>query len=167
MNLSEIAKKILSEDTWGNNPSAGGSMAPGRSPTTTPPPATGNVKFHDLKKDYNTFVTEIEKQEEAAKKKLDASLTAAFGNKKVTARASKGSVGQIEKDYSFTVASVDVVYLKDKFYIVLRGTDKAEYYINTEFKVKIDAAAPEAPTMGSTQPAAPAPAPTGVPPKGV
>ncbi len=151
MNLKDIAKQIINEDTWGNNPSAAGAMSPGREPTTKPVPATGNVKFHDLKKDYNIFQTTIEKQEEAAKKKLDTDLSQLFGNKKITARASKGSVGQVEKDYTFTVASVDVVYLKDKFYIVLVGTDKAEYYVNPEFKVKIDASAPEAPTMDKKQ----------------
>ena len=158
MNLSDLAKKILSEDTWGNNPSAAGAMSPGRSPTPAPTANTGNVKFHDLKKDYNSFVSGIEKQEEEAKKKLDADLSKILGNKKVTARASKGSVGQVEKDYSFTVATVDVVYLKDKFYIVLNGTDKSEYYINADFKVKIDAAAAPAPEMGSSTSPKPAPA---------
>lgn len=147
MNLSAMAKKILREDTWGNNPSAAGSMSPGRSPTTTPPPASTNMKFHDLKKDYDAFTNSLEKQEEAAKKKLDADLSQKIGNKKVTVRASKGSVGQVEKDYTFVVASVDVVYLKDKYYIVFASADEDEYYVNTEFKVKIDGTAPEAPTM--------------------
>lgn len=142
MKLRDIAKKVLNEDSWGNNPSAAGGMSPGRQPQTTPPAATGNVTFHDLKQDYTVFQNTIEKQEELAKKKLDSDLTQKFGNKRITARASKGSVGQIEKDYTFTVAAVDVVYLKDKFYIVLKGTDKADYYVNTEFKVKIDASAP-------------------------
>ena len=151
MNLSNLARQILSEDSWGNNPSSGGGAAPGRSPTTTPPPATANVKFYDMKKDYGVFINTIEKQEEIAKKKLDADLSTQFGNKKVTVRASKGSVGQVEKDYDITVASVDIVYLKDKFYIVLTGTDKAEYFANPEFKVKIDANPKEAPTMDSKQ----------------
>ncbi len=148
MKLRDLATKVLNEDTWGSNPSAAGGMPGGRQPNTTPQPASGNVKFYDLKKDYNVFTTSLEKQEEAAKKKLDTDLSQQFGNKKVTARASKGSVGQVEKDYSFTVTGVDIVYLKDKFYIVLKGTDKSDYFVNPEFKVKIDAAAPEAPTMG-------------------
>jgi hypothetical protein len=149
MNLTEIAKKILNEDSWGNNPSAAAGQNPGEQTAATPPPATGNVKFHDIKKDYTTFTSAIEKQEEAAKKKFDADLTKALGNKKITVRASKGSVGQVEKDYSLTVASADIVYLKDKFYVVLVGTDKSEYYINTDFKIKVDATAPAAPEMAS------------------
>lgn len=149
MNLTDIAKKILSEDSWGNNTSAAGGNSPGREPTTNPPPASANVKFYDLKKDYNVFTSEIEKQEELAKKNLDNNLSRQFNNKKIVARASKGSVGQVEKDYTLTVASVDVVYLKDKFYIVLNGTDKSEYFVNPDFKVKVDAAAPTAPTMAS------------------
>jgi len=149
MNLSDIAKQMIKEDTWGNNPSAAGSMSPGRSPTANPPPASSNVKFYDVKKDYTNFTSEIERQEEVVKKKFSDTLGKQFGNKKVTVRASKGSVGQVEKDYGITVATVNVVYLKDKFYVVFNGTDKAEYFVNTDFKVKVDAAAPEAPTMAS------------------
>jgi len=148
--LQDIAKEVLNEDSWGNNPSAAGSMSPGRAPNATPPPASTNLKFYDLKKDYNVFVTTIEKQEELAKKKLDGDLTKVLRNKKVTVRASKGAIGQVEKDYTITVAGVDVNYMKDKFYIVLKGTDKSDYYANTEFKVKIDATPPKAPTMGAS-----------------
>jgi len=151
MKLRDLATKVLNEDTWGNNPAAAGGMSQGRQPNTTPQPASGNVKFYDLKKDYAVFNTTIEKQEELAKKKLDTDLSQQFNNKKITARASKGSVGQVEKDYSFTVVGVDIVYLKDKFYIVLKGSDKSDYFVNTEFKVKIDNTAPEAPTMDKKQ----------------
>ena len=153
MKLRDLAAKVLNEDTWGNNPAAAGGMSQGRQPASaaTAAPASGNVKFYDLKKDYSVFTTSLEKQEELAKKKLDTDLGQQFNNKKITARASKGSVGQVEKDYSFTVVGVDIVYLKDKFYIVLKGSDKSDYFVNPDFKVKVDAAAPEAPTMDKKQ----------------
>ena len=151
MKLQDIAKQVLKEDTWGNNPSAAGSMSPGRAPNANPPPPSTNVKFYDLKNDYNQFVSTIEKQEEAAKKALDANLSKILGKKKITVRASKGAIGQVEKDYTITVVGVDINYMKDKFYIVLKGSDKSDYYVNTEFKVKIDAKPPEMPTMGASE----------------
>jgi len=158
MNLKSIVKKIVSEDTWGNNPSAAGAMSPGKAPasTMTPPAPTGNVKFRDVKKDFAIFTSELEKQEENLKKKLTTDLSKEFVNKNVTARASKGSVGQIEKDYSFTVADVSLVKLGETYYIVLKAKDGAEYFLNIDFKVKVDASsAIGQPGAQSTQPNTP------------
>ena len=70
MNLTDIAKKILSEDTWGNNPSAAAPQAPGRSPTATQPPASPNAKMIDISDTFKNFKLSLEKQEDAAVKKL-------------------------------------------------------------------------------------------------
>lgn len=144
MNLTNIVKKIVNEDTWGNNPSAAGAMSPGKAPasTMTPPVPTGNVKFRDVKKDFTIFTSELEKQEENLKRKLTTDLSKELVNKNVTARASKGSVGQIEKDYSFSVADVSLVKLGETYYIVLKAKDGAEYFLNIDFKVKVDASSP-------------------------
>jgi hypothetical protein len=141
MNLTEIAKKILSEDSWGNAPSAAAPSEPGASPTANSPAPQSSMKFFDVQKDYQLFQTTIDSQEEKAKKVLDSSISKSLLNKEVTARASKGAVGQVEKDYTFTVVGVDVTYLKDKYFIILKGDDKKDYYINLGFKIKILGAA--------------------------
>ncbi len=150
MYLKDIARKIISEDTWGNNPSAAAPQNPGRSPTPAPSGATGNVRFYDFNKSYNDFKTTIDKQEAGAKAKLDGELTKELVNKTVTVLASKGSVGQVEKEYTMKVSGVDIRRMKDKFYIVLQGGDKSEYYVDTTAKAKIDNTPQEAPTMGSS-----------------
>ena len=137
MKLIQIAKLVLSEDSWGNNPSAAAPQNPGIPPTTQSPKPSPSVKFYDVLKDYQAFQITIDSQEEAAKKDLNTTLTKALVNKEVTVRASKGAVGQVEKDYTLTVVSVSITYLKDKYYVILKGKDKKDYYINTGFKIKI------------------------------
>jgi hypothetical protein len=89
-------------------------------------------------KDFQTFTKTIDAQEERAKKDLDKTLSQAIAGKEITARASKGSVGQMEKDYTIDVVGIDVAYLKDAYYIIVKGADKSDYYINTGFKIKVN-----------------------------
>jgi hypothetical protein len=150
MNLSDIAKKIISEDTWGNNPSAAGGMSPGRTPTATPPPATPNAKMIDISNLFKNFKSQLEKQEDAAIRKLENDLKRQFLKKHVKVKASKGSVGQIEKEYDVTVNNIDVRYMKDKYYIVFNGKEgnsaESEYYLDDSVIEVDNTAAPVSPT---------------------
>ncbi len=134
MNLTNIAKKILKEDSWGTNPSAAGGMSPGRAPTaTTPPPAqSGNVI--DISQSFRNFKLNLEKNEETVVKKFVEELKKQFLKKTVTVNASKGSVGQIEKEYTITVNDIQVRYMKDKYYVVFSGRDgeasQSDFYLD-------------------------------------
>jgi hypothetical protein len=145
MKLQDLAKQILREDTWGNNPSAAGSMSPGRSPTAKSP----NAAYYNPRPEVEKLISNVEKAESGEEKKLDNSVTQKLTGKNVTVKASKGSVGQTEQEYTIDVSSVEVNNLNDVFYIVLKGTERgngkeSDYYINTNFQVKINAAsAPE------------------------
>jgi hypothetical protein len=136
MKLKDIAIQIINEDTWGTNPSAGGSMSPGASISAVSPAPSPNVKFYNVIKDFVAFQTKVSAEEELAKKELIQSLKKNLINKEVVIRASKGSIGQ-EKDYTITVKNIDIAYLKDKYYIVLKAEDKKDYYLNSSFKIKI------------------------------
>lgn len=132
MNLTDIAKNIIKEDTWGNNPSAGGGMSHGRTPTAVSPgPTAKNVDISNL---FKNFKVELEKQEDTLKQKLEADLKKNFLKKLVSVKASKGSVGQIEKEYNVSVSNIDVRYMKDKYYIVFTGKEgnasESEYYLD-------------------------------------
>jgi len=137
MKLKDIAKQILKEDTWQNNPSAGAPQNPGATPNAVSPAPSQDVKFFNVMNDFNMFNTKMDAEEEKAKRELDASLEKNLMNKQVVIRASKGAIGQAEKDYTITVNGVDITFLKDKYYIILKATDKKDYYINTGFKIKI------------------------------
>jgi hypothetical protein len=54
--------------------------------------------------------------------------------KTVTVNASKGSVGQIEKEYTVTVSDIQTRYMKDKYYVVFIGKEgnasQSEYYLD-------------------------------------
>jgi len=143
MNLTDIAKKIINEDSWGTFPSAGGSMAPGRSPTAVSPGPT--AKKVDISNLYKNFKLELEKQEDALIQKFEADLKKSFINKVVTVKASKGSVGQIEKEYNVTVNNIDVRYMKDKYYVVFTGKEgnasESEYYLDDSIITVDDAPA--------------------------
>ena len=156
MKLSDLAKQVIQEDTWGNNPSSGGSMSPGKTPNAVSPAPTANAQFYDVNKDFQNFETTVQKEEEAASKNLENTIKQKLANKKVTARASKGSVGQTEQDYEIDVVSVNVTYMSDKHYVVLKGTDDKDYYINTTFKVRVvGPAEKKKPSTPTTQPPAP------------
>jgi hypothetical protein len=133
-------------------------MSPGRSPTTKSP----NSALYNPKPDVETLVGNVEKAEDAEKKKLDGNVTQKLVGKNVTVKASKGSVGQAEQEYTIDVSAVEVNNLKDVFYIVLKGKERgngkeSDYYVNTNFQVKINAnAEPEQ----QEDPAKMAPAPT-------
>lgn len=160
MNLTDIAKKIINEDTWGTNPSAAGSMSPGRSPdaTTQPAPTAKKVDISNL---FKNFKSELEKQEDSLVQKLVGDLNKSFLKKTTTVKASKGSVGQIEKEYNVTVSGIDVRYMKDKYYIVFTGKEgnasESEYYLDDSIIQVDDAAASISPTgrTGGLAPAAP------------
>ena len=151
MKLTDLAKQVLREDTWGNNPSAAGAMSPGRSPTTTQPPAPAtNARMENLKSRFGIFVADLEKQEDSAKHKLKTDLSQKLGGKNVTAHCSKGSVGQVEQDYTIDLVDVDVVKLKDEFHIVLKGADKSDYYVDIEHQVKVNGPANKAKATART-----------------
>jgi hypothetical protein len=156
MKLKDLARQILKEDTWGASPSAAGAMSPGRSPTAKSP----NAALYNPKPEVEKLVHNVEQAEDTEEKKLDNNVAQKLVGKNVTVKASKGSVGQAEQDYTIDVSAVEVNNLNDVFYIVLKGTEKgsgkeSDYYVNTNFQVKINAAsAPEE----KENPAQPAPA---------
>lgn len=137
MKLTDIVKNIIKEDTWGTNPSAGAPQNPGASPNAVSPAPSPNVKFFNVMNDFNMFVTKMDAEEEKAKQELSKTLQKNLLNKQVVVRASKGAIGQAEKDYTITVKEVDTTFLKDKYYIILKAADKKDYYINTGFKIKV------------------------------
>lgn len=134
MNLTNIAKKILTEDSWGTNPSAAGGMSPGRAPTANPPPPAQSGNTIDISQSFRNFKLELEKQEDASVKKFTEELKKKFLKKTATVQASKGSVGQIEKDYTISVNNIEIRYMKDKYYVVFIGKEgnasDSEYYLD-------------------------------------
>lgn len=154
MKLQDLARKILKEDTWGNNPSAGGSMSPGRSPTAKSP----NPTYYNPRPEVEKLISNVERSEAGEEKKLDTTVSQKLIGKNVTVKASKGSVGQTEQEYTIDVSSVDVNNLNDVFYIVLKGKERgngkeSDFYVNTNFQVKINAAtAPESNELDTTAP---------------
>lgn len=137
MKLKDIAKQIINEDTWQNNPSAAAPQNPGATPNAVSPAPSPNVKFYNVVNDFNSFTRKMDSEEELAKKELSKNLEKNLLNKQVVVRASKGAIGQAEKDYTVTVKEIDTTFLKDKYYIIIKATDKKDYYINTGFKIKI------------------------------
>lgn len=137
LKLTDILKGVINEDTWGNNPAAAGAMSPGKTPNAVSPAPTTNTKFYDVGSAFKSFETNIEREEETASRALETTLKQNLANKKVISRASKGSVGQTEQDYTVDVADVKVTYMSDKYYVILTGNDKKDYYINTAFKIKV------------------------------
>lgn len=144
MNLSDIARNILKEDTWGNNPSAAGGMSPGRTPTATSPSPTS--RRMDIFKLYEKFKLELETQEDASIKKFSDQLKKTFLKKKVRINAGKGGAGQMEKEYDVVVSDIDVRYMKDKYYIVFTGKEgdgpEKEYYLDDSIIEVDDSATP-------------------------
>lgn len=138
LNLTAIAKRIMNEDAAGNNVAATSPQNPGKSPTAVPPQPSPDVKYYDVNKDYQSFKNAIEAQDERIKKDFKTVLSKNLVGKSVTAKASKGAVGQVEKEYQFSVIGVDVMFMKDKYYVVLKGQDKKDYYINDGFKIKLE-----------------------------
>ena len=153
MKLTDIAKKIISEDTWGNNPSSGGGMSLGRTPTATTPPATPNAKIIDISNSYKNFKNQIEQQEDATAKKFEEDLKKQFVKKNVSVKASKGSVGQIEKEYGLMVNNIEVRYMKDKYYVVFIGKEgdaqENEYYLE-DSSIQVDNSAQPVSSTGTT-----------------
>lgn len=165
MNLTDIVKKIISEDTWGNNPSSAGAMSAGRSPsaTTTPSPTARKVDISNL---FDNFRSELDKQEKALIEKLKTNLKNSFLKKTIIINASKGSFGQLEKQYKITVTNVDIYYLKNWYYIIFVGNEgeekENEYYLNKdESVIQVDDAAqsisPTGRTGGMSEPSTSAP----------
>lgn len=134
MNLKDIAKKILNEDSWGTNPSAAGGMSPGRAPTANTPPPSQSGNVVDISQSFKAFKADLEKQKENSVKKFQTELKSKFLKKTVVIKASKGSVGQIEKEYTVSVNNIEVRYMKDKYYVVFVGKEgeekESEYYLD-------------------------------------
>jgi hypothetical protein len=80
-----------------------------------------------------------------ATKKLVDKLNKSFLKKQAKVNASKGSVGQVEKEYDIFVTGIDVRHMKDKFYIVFKGKEgkasEAEYYVE-DSQITVNPAAP-------------------------
>jgi hypothetical protein len=148
MKLSTIARGILNEDA---------PMSPAQAPATATPAST--EKFYDVLNDFQGFETIVDKQTETAKKNLESSLSKNLLNKTATFRASKGAVGQVEKDYTITVTGVGVSQLKDEYFIVLRDKEKKDYFVNTGFKIKVSDATEDTSSSSTDSPQASAVAP--------
>lgn len=136
MKLSEIASRVINE--------------------IAAAPTTGGT-FYDVSKDFQNFQNTIDKQTETAKKAFEAVLSKSLMNKQVSVRASKGAVGQLEKDYSINVSGINVSYLKNEYFVVLKDKDKKDYFVNPHFKVKVIgpaavAASTKAPEANIVQP---------------
>lgn len=154
MKLSDLAREIMTEDTWGNNPSAAGAMSPGMSPTAATPPATPASRNVDIANLFKNFKSELEKQEDVSVKKLTDQLKKNFLKKSVKVKASKGSVGQIEKEYNVNVNNIDVRYMKDKYFIVFTGKEgdeqqSSEYYLDDSV-IQVDDSAKQVSPTGRT-----------------
>lgn len=153
MNLKDIAKQLLKEDSWGTNPAAGGGMSPGRPPTAVTPPPLQSANIQDIAQSLKNFEQTIEQQEETATKKFVEELKKKFVKKTVTVEASKGGINQPNtKQYTISVTDVDVRYMDEKYYVVFTGTepgkkDSHEYYLE-DFKIKSTPTAPTAPQSG-------------------
>ena len=122
MDLLTIARQILKED------------APIANTVTQPQAAQ---KYYDVLKDFQTFERTIDQSTESAKKQLETTINKSIGRKKVIVRASKGTMGQVEQDYTLDVLKVSITYLKDEYFIMIKAKDNKDYYINTAFKIKV------------------------------
>ena len=130
MKLSELASNVINE--------------------IAAAPSTGGT-FYDVSKDFQGFENTVDKQTEAAKKTLETTLAKNLQGKQVSVRASKGAVGQVEKDYSITVTGISVSYLKDEYFVVLKDKDNKDYYVNPHFKIKVVGAGATAPEEKSPE----------------
>jgi hypothetical protein len=155
MNLTDIAKKIINEDTWGNNPSAAGGMSPGREPTATTPPPSQSGNIVDISNDFKNFKLELEKQEDIITKKFTQALKRKLVKSPavvISFTGSKGSVGQIEQEYTVTPIDVKIHYMKDKYYVVVVGKEgnkgQSEYYLD-DSQIEINPAKSSAGAQGS------------------
>jgi hypothetical protein len=103
---------------------------------------TSNAKFLDVGLDFGNFKRTIDSQINTARNLLVNTLSKKLVNKKVVARASKGTADQIEKDYTISIESIDVSQMGEKYHIIFKGTESnddqtKDYYINISNKVKI------------------------------
>lgn len=143
MNLTNIAKKILSEDSWGTNPSAAGSMSPGRAPTATTPPPSQSGNVQDIAQSFRSFKQTIEQQKDVATKKFVEEMKKKFLKKTISVEASKGGINQPNaKKYNITVTDIDVRYMDEKYFVVFTGSeggkkDTHEYYLE-DSKVQVN-----------------------------
>lgn len=145
MKLTDLAKKIIAEDSWGNNPSAAGSMSPGRSPTAITPPPSQSGNIQDIDQSYRSFKLKIEKREDVEIKFFKEELKNKFLKKTVTVDASKGGINQPNaKQYTITVNDIDVRYMGEKYYVIFTGSeigkkDTHEYYLE-DSKIQVNPA---------------------------
>lgn len=153
MKLSQIVNKIINEDTWGNNPSAAGAMSPGTPPNATSPKPSSTGRNLDIDNLFDAFKRELETQEKASVRKFTEQLKKNFLNKHIKIAASKGGIGQIEKEYSIDVTNIEVRYMKDKYYIVFTGKEgqkaASEYYLDDSV-IEVDDAPQPVSSTGTT-----------------
>lgn len=154
MNLSDIVKKMIKEDTWGNNPSSAGSMSPGISPESTTQPSATSRKVN-VSKLFEKFRSDLAEQEQTLIDRLKTTLKNNFLKKTITIQGSKGSFGQLNNTYTLTVTDVDIFYLKDWYYIVFIGNEDGEktnkYYLDKDKQIiSVDDAAQSISPTGRT-----------------
>lgn len=99
------------------------------------------AKTLDASVDFNNFKRTIDSQINAARGILVSRLSKLFVGNRVIVRASKGTTGQIEKDYTLDVKNVDVSQMGEDYHVIFKGTEGDEqpkdYYINLSNKVKM------------------------------
>jgi hypothetical protein len=146
MKLTDLVKKIISEDATGNFPASGGGMSPSRSPTAVSPTPTPV----DIIKSYENFKKGLEQQKIYAVNKFSEELKKQFLKNpaiNVRVKASKGSADQqVQKEYNISVNNIDVRYMNDKYHVVFIGKEGNkskynDYYLEDSF-IQIDGSAP-------------------------
>lgn len=155
MNLSDIAKRVLNEDSWGTNPAAAGGMSPGRAPSATTPPPSQSGNTQDIAQAFRSFKQNIEQQEDIITKKFIDELKKKFLKKTVSVESSKGGINQPNaKEYSITVTDIDVRYMDEKYFVVFTGNefgkkDTHEYYLE-DSKIQVNPATTATPPQQSS-----------------
>ena len=105
----------------------------------------------NLKAEKDKFEAGVEANEFKLKSEEIKLIKSKLLNKQFTAHASKG-YGQVKRDYTITVVDVNIADYYGEYQIILKGNDKKEYFVDTDYKLK-PVGGGEQPTE---QPAAPA-----------
>jgi hypothetical protein len=101
-----------------------------------------NAKLVDVGLDFDAFKRTVDSQINVARNLLVNNLSKKIVNNRVVVRASKGTTGQIEKDYTIDVKNIDVSQMGEDYHVIFKGPaiddqQEKDYYINISNKVKI------------------------------
>ena len=112
----------------------------------------------NIKPDVDALTSTIETAKYNAINAKSIELKKKLANKQVIAHASKG-YGQLKRDYTINVTDAKYSEYYDKPVIILIGSDKKEYFVDVDYKVKIVGGSVPVPTgsQPTGQPEAPAP----------